>query len=164
MDIPTHISELVPNPDNERQHSPRGIGLIVDALHKVGAARSIVIDEDNVIRAGNGTVEAAAEAGITKVVVIDADGSTLVAVRRTGLTPEQKRDLSLYDNRSAEFSSWRGDTLSKLATDGHDLSGLFTAKELSKALTMTATAATLTKGDATPATTHVCPSCGHTWK
>jgi hypothetical protein len=48
--------------------------MVVDALHEVGAARSIVIDENSVILAGNGVTEAAAEAGITKVRIIDVAG------------------------------------------------------------------------------------------
>src|SRR6188768_191036 len=83
---PTHIKDLVADPQNRRLHNPRNIGMVVDALQQVGAARSIVIDEDNVILAGNGVTEAAAEAGITKVRVIDVAGDELVAVRRTGLT------------------------------------------------------------------------------
>ena len=71
---PRHIKDLVPDPANRRAHNPRNIGMVVDALQQVGAARSIVIDEDNVILAGNGVTEAAAEAGITRVRVIEADG------------------------------------------------------------------------------------------
>ena len=41
---------------------------------------------DNVILAGNGVTVAAAEAGITKIRVVEADGDTLIAVRRRGLT------------------------------------------------------------------------------
>ena len=47
------------------------------------------------------TVQAAASAGITGVRVIETDGSELVAVRRTGLSAEQKRRLALFDNRAA---------------------------------------------------------------
>jgi ParB-like chromosome segregation protein Spo0J len=100
------IADLRPDPENARRHTPRNIGTIVDALHAVGAARSIVIDEDGVILAGNGTVEAAAEAGITRLRVVDADGEEVIAVRRRGLTPEQKRRLALADNRSAELAEW----------------------------------------------------------
>src|ERR1700692_1174461 len=81
---PTHIKDLVPDPANRRAHNPRNIGMVVDALHQVGAARSIVIDEDNVILAGNGVTAAAVKAGITKVRVIDAAGDELIAVRRSG--------------------------------------------------------------------------------
>lgn len=41
--------------------------MIADGLRQVGAARSIVIDEKNVILAGNGVVQAAATAGITRL-------------------------------------------------------------------------------------------------
>jgi hypothetical protein len=51
--------------------------------------------------AGNGVVEAASAAGITKVRVVEADGQTLIAVRRSGLTPDQKRDLAIYDRELA---------------------------------------------------------------
>src|SRR3954464_3293773 len=108
---PVHIKDLVPDPENRRKHNPRNLGMVVDALHQVGAARSIVIDEDNVILAGNGVTEAAAEAGITRVRVIEADGQELIAVRRSGLTPEQKRALAIYDNRTGELATWNFDQL-----------------------------------------------------
>jgi hypothetical protein len=126
----THIRDLVPDPANRRSHNPRNVGMIVDALHQVGAARSIVIDEDNVVQAGNGVVEAAAEAGITKVRVVDVDGSTLVAVRRSGLTPEQKRALAMFDNRTAELAEWNAAQLQADALAGVDLSPWFSASEL----------------------------------
>jgi ParB-like chromosome segregation protein Spo0J len=108
------------------------VGLIVDALQEVGAARSIVIDEDGTILAGNATCEAAAEAGLTKVQVVDADGETIVAVRRTGLTPAQKAKLALYDNRAAELAEgWNADVLAELATE-LDLSQMFSVEELAK--------------------------------
>ena len=112
-----HIKDLVPDPENARQHTPRGVGMIVDSLQEVGAARSIVIDENNVILAGNATVEAAGEAGITKLKIVEADGETIIAVRRTGLTPAQKRKLALYDNRTGELSDWEEKTLVGMLKD-----------------------------------------------
>ena len=125
----THIGDLVPDAHNRRRHNPRNVGMIVDALHDVGAARSIVVDEHNTVLAGNGTVEAAAEAGITRVRVVEADGNELIAVRRRGLTPEQKRSLALYDNRAAELADW---DVAQLAADldaGLSLDQFFTAQE-----------------------------------
>jgi hypothetical protein len=107
----SHIKDLVPDPANRRAHNPRNIGMVVDALHAVGAARSIVIDETNTILAGNGVTEAAAEAGITKVRVVEADGNEIIAVRRRGLTDEQKRALAIYDNRTGELASWNFEQL-----------------------------------------------------
>lgn len=101
-----HIAELRFDKNNARKHTPRNIGMIETSLREVGASRSIVIDEENNILAGNGTIEAAAAAGIEKVRVVDVDGETIVAVRRTGLTAKQKALLALYDNRTAELAEW----------------------------------------------------------
>ena len=127
---PTHVRDLVADPKNRRKHNPRNLGMVVDALHQVGAARSIVIDEANVILAGNGVTEAAAEAGITKVQVVEADGQTLVAVRRRGLTDDQKRALAIYDNRSAELAGWDLDQLRADQEAGLDLATFFHDDEL----------------------------------
>jgi ParB-like chromosome segregation protein Spo0J len=126
---PEHISELRPDPKNARKHNPRNIGMIANSLQEVGAARSIVIDENNNILAGNGTVEAAAQAGIEKVMVVEADGNTLVAVKRTGLTKKQKTRLAIADNRTAELAVWDVDNLRDYADEGV-LDGLFSENEL----------------------------------
>jgi len=125
------LADINPDPENRRKHNPRNIGMIQEALHEVGAARSIVIDEDGKILAGSGTYEAAALAGIEKVKIVEADGNTLVAVRRTGLTKEQKRKLSIYDNRAAELSEWDTDKLLEdLSNDRKSLEGAFSDHEL----------------------------------
>lgn len=108
---PVHIKELKPDERNLRSHNPRNIGMIADAMQEVGAARSIVIDEDGTILAGNGAVEAAGQAGITKVKVVDVDGETLVAVRRKGLTARQKKRLAAFDNRTSDLSTWDKDAI-----------------------------------------------------
>jgi hypothetical protein len=108
--------------------------MLVDALGQVGAARSIVIDEDNVIRAGNGLVEAAAEAGITKLQIVEADGQTVIAVRRRNLTPEQKRALAMFDNRTGELAEWDGTQLADDRAHGLELSPFFDENELRKHL------------------------------
>jgi hypothetical protein len=119
-----HLRDLTPDPQNAREHTPANVGMIVDALHEVGAWRSIAIDEDNVVIAGNATVEAAAEAGIVNVRVVEATGNEIIAVRRTGLTAEQKRRAAIYDNRAAELARWHPDVLAALHERG-ELRGLF---------------------------------------
>jgi hypothetical protein len=131
---PTHIKDLIPDSKNRRKHTPRNVGMIVEALHKVGTGRSIVIDENNEVLAGNATIEAAGEAGITDLKVVEAKGSELVAVRRTGLSEAQKRDLALYDNRTAELAEWNVDQLVKDAEEGLDLETFFYEDELSALL------------------------------
>ena len=80
------LGDLKPDPQNARKHTPRNVGMIADALQEVGAARSIVIDEKGVVLAGNATIKAAGRAGLARVKVVDADGSEIIAVRRTNLT------------------------------------------------------------------------------
>lgn len=127
----THIKDLKPDQRNARKHNPRNIGMIEDALHEVGAARSIVIDEEGNILAGNGTVEAAAQAGIERVKVVEADGEEIVAVRRRGLTAQQKRRLALFDNRTAETAGWDSGELEKIiAEDAKALEGILRESEL----------------------------------
>jgi hypothetical protein len=131
---PKTIGDLVPDPENRRKHNPRNIGMVVDALQRVGAARSIVIDENDVVLAGNGVLEAAAEAGITRLRVVDVDGSEVVAVRRSGLTKEQKRDLAISDNRAGELAEWNAEQLRADRDAGLGLSPWFGDHELSRAL------------------------------
>ena len=137
--------------------------MITDALHKVGAARSIVIDEDNLILAGNGVTEAAAEAGITKVRVIDASGDELIAVRRTGLTPAQKRHLAIADNRGAELATWNVEQLAADLKNGEDLSAFFFEEELTNLTTSGKAPESFPSVDENIETEHACPKCGYRW-
>ena len=126
-----HIGQLIPDPKNARKHNERNIKQIVDSLQEVGGARSIVIDENNVILAGNGVTEAAAIAGIENVRVIEANGNEIIAVRRSGLTEEQKTRLALWDNRAAELAEWDADVLTNLyQEDASVFDNMFSAKEL----------------------------------
>jgi|TARA_R110000824_G_scaffold21078_6_gene78889 hypothetical protein len=106
--------------------------MIVDALQEVGAGRSIVIDENNKVLAGNATVDAAGEAGITKVRVVEANGEEIIAVRRVGLTEEQKRKLAIYDNRAAELAEWDVEQLMEDVSNGEDLASFFSEAKLEK--------------------------------
>jgi len=160
----THIKDLVPDPDNRRSHNPRNLGMLSDALRKVGAARSIVIDEDGVILAGNGVVEAAAEAGITKLQVVEADGETVIAVRRRGLTDGQKRDLAIYDNRVAELATWDVEQLAADLKNGEDLAAFFLPNELAALGVVVPSfgpASTDEQGKLDEKTPMTCPSCGY---
>lgn len=122
------IADLTPDDKNARAHTPRGLGMLVDAIHEVGAARSGVIDEKGNILAGNMSAEAMAQAGIRRVKVVDANGDEWVVVRRTGLNAKQKKRLALYDNRTSEMSDWSLDVLSEFKTDDL-LQGMWTDKE-----------------------------------
>jgi len=131
--VSTALSSLTPDPRNARKHADRNRALIEQSLQEVGAARSIVVDEDGVILASNATVAAATQTGMTHVRVVESDGTELIAVRRTNLTPEQKRRLALLDNRTAELADWDTEMLASLAEDT-DLSGLWESHELADLL------------------------------
>lgn len=127
----TTLEALLQDPNNARRRTQRSTGMIERSLREFGAARSLVVDENGVILAGNGTAEAAAAIGIEKVLVIPADGQTLVAVQRTDLSPAQKAEYGVADNRSSDTSEFDGAALAALL-DQHaelDLSPYFTADE-----------------------------------
>jgi len=126
----TTLAGLTPDPHNRRTHSARNVAMIAASLKDVGAARSIVIDERNEILAGNGVLAGAAEAGLTKLQIVEADGDTIIAVRRRGLTVGQKRALAIYDNRSAELAEWNVEQLAADLKNGEDLSAFFLGEEL----------------------------------
>lgn len=73
--------------------------------------RSIGIDEENKVLVGNGTTTASKAKGKKKVIVVNTDGETLVAVRRSGLSDEQKKKVIIADNRTGESSSWNPEVL-----------------------------------------------------
>ncbi len=125
---------MTSDPRNARKHGERNLAQIEGALREVGAARSIVVDEDGVVLAGNATVQAAKQAGLGRDRIVEADGTELVAVRRSGLTPAQKRRLALFDNRAAELAEWDTEVLASLADDT-DFSGLWDDDELAALLT-----------------------------
>lgn len=165
---PQSLLQLRPDPQNRRRHSPRNVGMIVDALKEVGPARSIVIDEQNVVLAGNGVVEAATAAGLDKLRVVDVDGDTLIAVRRTGLTDAQKRRLALFDNRAGELADWNVEQVFADTQAGLDFAGIFEPDELAALLARVngaqpAPPPQFPSFDDSLATEHRCPKCGYEW-
>lgn len=127
---PVELADLAQDPENRRRRTARGKQMLATSLRAVGAGRSIVIDEENQILAGNGVVEEALAAGMTKLQVVETDGQTIVAVRRTNLTPEQKRQLAMFDNRVGELAEWEPDQIAADVANRHELSMFFTEAEL----------------------------------
>jgi DNA modification methylase len=125
------ISDLQSDHKNARKRTDRSATLIEESLKRYGAARSVVIDEDNRILAGNGTVDAAKRAGISKVRVIETDGDEIIAVKRTGLTEDQKIGLALADNRTSDLSEWDKEMLHQLSEE-HDITPWFEAEDLAE--------------------------------
>ena len=130
------ISELKSDHKNARRRTDRSSDLIKESLQRYGAARSIVIDEENRILAGNGTIEGAKAAGIKNLRIIETDGDEIIAVKRTGLTEDQKVGLALADNRTADLSEWDQEMLHQLSEE-HDISPWFDQDDLNEILNVT---------------------------
>jgi hypothetical protein len=123
------LADLAGDDSNPRKHGTRNLAVMEDSLRAVGAARSIVINGAGAVLAGNGIVQAAARAGISKVRIIDTDGDTLIAVRRRGLTPAQERDLKYFDNRAGELAEWDPEQVAADVATGLDLRPFWSPEE-----------------------------------
>lgn len=128
------LKDLTPDPKNRRRHTSRNVEMITEAIEQVGTGRSIVIDEDDVVLAGNATVKAAGLAGLTKLKIVEAEGDEVIAVRRRGLSSEQKRALAIYDNRTAELAEWDVEQLAEDVDAGLELEAFFEPVELDELL------------------------------
>jgi hypothetical protein len=128
----TGIAQLTQNRRNVRRRTPRSREMLRESLSTFGAARSVVVDENGEILCGNGTVEACAQLGITQVLVIPADGQTLVAVQRSDLDSAQKAGLMLADNRTSDTSEDDGKALLRLLDEEKqlDISSWYTEEEV----------------------------------
>jgi hypothetical protein len=96
------IEELSHDPANARTHSPRNIEAIKTSLRQFGQRKPIIVQADGMlVRAGNGTLEAAKQLGWTSIaaLVVDEDNVTATA-------------FALADNRTAELAEWDFEALS----------------------------------------------------
>ena len=132
----TSINSLHSDHKNARKRTDQSAKLIEESLKRYGAARSIVIDEDNRILAGNGTIKGAKAAGIKNVRIIETDGTEVIAVKRTGLTEDEKVGLALADNRTSDLSDWDQEMLRRLSEE-HDLQPWFEQEDLDELLAVT---------------------------
>lgn len=96
------MGEIKLDAHNYRIHDDKNLKLIKRSLKKLGAGRSILIDADGVIIAGNATYQTAQELGIP-VETIKIDGSKVVALQRTDLHTQDKerKEMALMDNTTS---------------------------------------------------------------
>ena len=99
--------EIKQDKRNYRKHGDRNQAMIRRSLEECGAGRSILIDNENTAVAGNGVLEQAEKLGIP-IRVIESDGSELIAVKRTDLSPDdpKRKELALADNATTDASDW----------------------------------------------------------
>ena len=128
------ISDLKADNQNANRGTPRGMGMLESSLQELGAGRSVLVDKDLNLVAGNKTVEKARERGFKEVILVKTDGKQLVAVQREDVeldTPRGRR-LALADNRVSQVNlDFDGGVLAELArADKKILDGLWSADEL----------------------------------
>jgi 16S rRNA G966 N2-methylase RsmD len=127
------VSELIADSRNANKGTGRGREMLADSLRRYGVGRSILIDKNGRIIAGNKTAEQATTLGLDEVIVVQTDGKKLVAVQRTDLDLEcdaGAKELAIADNRVAEASlEWDLDVLRELSAE-IDLSDLWNPEEL----------------------------------
>ena len=97
---------------NYRKHSDGNKRKIKKSLQECGAGRSVLIDADDTLIAGNGVFEQAQAMGIPTR-VIETDGTELVVVKRTDLrTDDDKRKLlAMADNATSDNVEWEDNLL-----------------------------------------------------
>ena len=107
--LAVNIAELNPDPANARKHSAKNIDAIKASLAKFGQRKPIVVQRDGmIVRAGNGTLQAAKALGwdqIAAVIVVEDNSSAA--------------QFAIADNRTAELAEWDTETLATLL-DGWD--------------------------------------------
>ena len=94
--------------------------MIEKSFRELGAGRSILLDKNNRIIAGNKSQQAAIATGITKVRIVDTEGDEIVAVRRRDVDLDSKlgRELAFADNATQQVSlAWDEAELQQAAQD-----------------------------------------------
>jgi len=129
------IDDLQPDPKNANQGTERGRGMLEQSLREYGAGRSILVDKEGVVIAGNKTLEVAEELGLP-VRVVTTNGGELVVVQRQDLDlgdGDKARRLAYMDNRSSETGlDWDAAQIVADLEADVDLSGLWSDEEIAE--------------------------------
>lgn len=91
------IEQLKLDPNNARKHDNANLEAIAGSLTQFGQRKPIVISQDNIVVAGNGTLTAAKSLGWTEIdaVRVPADWDA-----------DRIKAFALADNRTAELAAW----------------------------------------------------------
>lgn len=90
------IDTLVLDPANVRVHPKKNLEAIKGSLARFGQRTPIIVDKNNVVRKGNGTLQAARSLGLKEVFVI----------RVEDLTEAELTAYAIADNRTGELADW----------------------------------------------------------
>lgn len=121
------IAELIPDDKNFNKGTEYGQKLLEDSMRKFGAGRSVLLDKNNRLIGGNKATETAGAIDINDVIVVETDGTKLVAVKRTDidLDTARGREMAFADNAVGKANlSWDEKMLLELSDelgfDTHD--------------------------------------------
>lgn len=118
--VETKIDKLTPDNLNANKGTEYGGHLMEKSFREFGAGRSILIDKNNRIIAGNKSTETAAAIGLQDLIIVETDGTKLVAVKRTDIDIDSKegRELALADNATSKANlAWDEEAIAKIAED-----------------------------------------------
>ena len=114
------IRDIIPDDHNFNAGTEKGREMIEKSFRELGAGRSILLDKNNRIIAGNKSQQAAIATGITKVRIVDTEGDEIVAVRRRDVDLDSKvgRELAFADNATQQVSlAWDETELEAVQAD-----------------------------------------------
>lgn len=137
--VRARVEDFQQDPRNANQGTELGQNLLEESLTQLGAGRSVLLDKNGYLIAGNKTTRTAGDIGMQDAIIVRTDGKTLVAVQRTDLdlsTDPRATRLALLDNRVAEMDlKWDPDVLKQINDEQPEvLAGLWDAKSLRKIL------------------------------
>lgn len=89
------IDSISPDPANVRKHPEKNLDAIKSSLRRFGQQKPIVVDANGIVRAGNGTLEAAKALGWTEIGIV-----------RTELKGSEATAFAIADNRTGELADW----------------------------------------------------------
>jgi hypothetical protein len=170
------IDDVHLDPANTRTHPERNKAAIRASLTRFRAGRSIVLDANNVVRAGNGTIEEARQAGFDEVLIVEPKPNQIVAVKRADWSASEATAYSVADNRIASLAedddAALATTLRALQSEDFDLAAVgYSDEELQGLIDGLADRALDSEADGKEYDESVadevkyceCPSCGHKW-
>ena len=114
------IEQLAQDQHNFNKGTEQGQELMERSFKEMGAGRSILIDRNGNIIAGNKSQKAAIAAGIKKVRIIETTGDELVAVKRTDVDIDsaEGRKMAYLDNLTTQVNlTWDQTELEAVQAD-----------------------------------------------
>lgn len=97
------IADLIPDPANANSHPERNLQAIAASLKRFGQQKPIVVNDDGIVIAGNGTLEAAKRIGWTEIDCV-----------RSNLSGAELIAFGIADNKTAQLAEWNYEELASL--------------------------------------------------